>query len=860
MSKFFLKLIMPILLLNNIYAYNFDFIDDKNKVTTAVTTSPSSLDFSLNLDLGANLLQDLQDAVTSKIDDFFNPYIHDLKEMQRKNIETLNFSDSPAQGMINDLMSAIGMKDGTFLNNIKVCDAKNASSFCDYYGKSQYFAFSSLLPQAVIDARQTIKETHDKLTAQVKEIGQDFKNQVNSAWDKVMAEVRIDGPLNEAMADIFAGDVVTDYLMDRIAEQPFFASQSAESKAILGMINGTTSPQQAAIAYAKKTNSGMFDYENVEMEFGYNESISNNVSNNLCDLAMDMFSGNKDKQQALNAQLSKLRKELYKYATFLLMKKLTDDLELITVMQTIGKMTQCAIEASIAAAATVAEQYGLPSFVSGAAMTAISAKSNSQSGSSADGSTETDQKATNPQDCMEEISDKNKKELDIEGEIGLSNFGITFWPLTLVDLWVFSPLSNLALGVKGKINWITQYFKSDEDYEKCIARGKSEGWQKAYHECMAGNSGLEFKIKSDLEAAIAKLFEPIRKKKKKECEMLDEASQLDVFNFDKIKISFKPTVALGNWTDDGTWDYFGSFVSKLVTAGIEQPTDITNIMSIYLKDLESIHKNEDYEKAKQDGVHFMVTRHFKTIKDFINCSGIDPMTGSAYTGCQGKAENTNNKGDFFRPLPANETFAVVGFRKFCSLQVANLLTVHSFQEILDQSTASNKKDKKVPTFSAEIKRRLSNIYQCSKVLADLVDNPVEQKVVTVVNPETSTQLKGQLSYMIDKKWLVETNQISEEEFKQAGLIMEATGNRFDNMNEVEKIKICINTRKKENLKNTSYLYKLCKAYKLELFNEILKDAKISFKKINYDSKSSFAGTMKGLKSAEEDFKNKYNIE
>lgn len=806
-------------------------------IETEITMTDSSFEMTLDLGLNVNLLQDLQDTLTSKLDGFFNPYIEDLKDMRKENIKKLNYEDSPTSGLTNDIMTYIGLNDGIFVTK-KICDEKNDSSFCDYYGKDQYFEFSSLNP--FTEFRKDVIEQHAKLVKQVKEIGADFERQFNEAWDKALSDANIDGGLNEYINELFAGDIVTDYLTEAIENNRYFQNESVESNAIKALLTDPSkSPQQIAMAYAKETNPDLYRYDDVQLKHGSNASRVD-MSNNLCDLALGMFDTNSDVQDKLNERLSKLRQELYKHATYLLLKMLTDELGLMTLMQNLSKMTQCAVEATIASTNSLRELFSMPSFASSAALDAINDAKNSSGTSAAkpvtfDVSNHRTQ-AQKAQDCMQELADKNKKETDLEAEVGLSNFGVTFFPLTLLDLWVFSPLSNLALGVKGKINWVTQYFKSDADYERCLlAEGETSVWQQAYHSCMAGNSGIEFKIKSELNKEIAKLFNTVRKNKKNDCELLEESTKLNLFNFDKIKLLMEPTPSVGPFVDNGKLNYFGGFVSKLVQAKIETPNWMSAEISMYKKELDAIRGNEPFEIKKADGT-VETTRKFKTMQDFMDCGGVDTVNGGAYS-CS--------------------TPGTVGIRNFCSYEVEDLIVHHDFQQILKDTTTNTEKE--VPTFSDRIKLRLANIHYCSQILADLIEHPVEQEVETAfVEPEDSIQ--GTLGYILDKKWMLETKQLTQKEFNKAMRVIKGTQNRFAALTEGEKIDICIKSKKRENILNPSIMYKLCKAFKIKKFNELFIKAKIEYKSMPYSSKTSFAKDMQEIKMKSEELTDTYDID
>ena len=826
------KLFILLIIFNmQLLALNKQFLHED--MSAKVNITDKSFTLELDLGLGENVLQDLQDIFLSQLNNFFNPIILDLKEIQEENIKNLNFTESPMTGVTNQFMSMLGIKDGTFLKN-KQCDGKNESSYCDYANKNEYFGFSQLNPFNEI--RIEIENQHKELVDQVKAVGSNIKNQMNTAWDKAFKEFQIDGPLDDFMEMVFDNEILTDYLMEEMQKHTFFKNKSIESEAIMSLLsNPNKSASQIGKEYAEKTNPNLFDYNNIKSSFGVKVNDKPKITNNLCDLVMDMFDKNSALQDKINERISEFRKELYKYIMYKVVEELTKNLEIITLIQHVQKMTQCSIEATIAAANTDSEGKAIFSSLTSNALTAISAATKAAKQKNAKANTANDsdknEKSKTVQNCLEETEQKNKKEVNTQSKIGLANKGQLSFPLA--NLWTYIPFVNLAAGIKGKTTF-TEDQKTLQNLDRCVQEGKTSTWQAAYKSCLMGNSGLEFKIDSKLKKQIAKLFKTVRKNKKRNCEELEKAAKRNTYNFGKLKIAFKPSPAVGPYVDNGTFKYFTGFVFKLVQAQIETPKDKSPEIALFYQELESIRANEKYESEDSNGT-ILPTRKFKTMQDFIDCGGIDTVNGGPYS-CS--MPNT------------------VGLRNFCSYQVDELVRYHKFQEIIKKTTKDSKKE--TPEFGSIITNKLANIYHCTNILKDIIDKPVIQKI-DIQYKEPTDLTKGSLSYLIDKKWLLENNQITLNEYNKNIVIEKGAREKFKVLSKEEKIQICVNSNKNEDLLNTSIMYQLCKEFKISIFKETFSNALNQFKTVNIDNEEVTNAELLNIKVEKEKFIKQFEL-
>ena len=177
---------------------------------------------------------------------------------------------------------------------------------------------------------------------------------------------------------------------------------------------------------------------------------------------------------------------------------------------------------------------------------------------------------------------------------------------------------------------------------------------------------------------------------------------------------------------------------------------------------------------------------------------------------------------------------------------------------------------------------MANINNCTTLLDKFADKPVTQTTLsstalstskihyTVKNPITGEEdsfsyippketIAASESYLIDKSWLLSEGKISIEEYAIASNLVHITSQKFVNMTESEKENICLKGMHKEDLLAPSFMYKLCKEYKLKLFNELMTKGKEDFKSIPVEDSDVPTSIRKVLRE-EATLTKKYGIE
>jgi len=843
MKLFFLFIFSFFSMLN---AMDLSYRNDYSAVT--VKTTDSSFHMEFDLGLNENLLQETQDWVVGYIDDFINPYIQELQDLKEQNIKNLNYSRSPDSGASNMILSLFNINDGLFIEATKICKAEDTQSYCNFSDKSQFFTVSSINP--FNSFREEVLANYDVIISNIESVEADFKNMVNEAWDKAFADLSIDGPLNDAVKLVYS-DPLTNTLLEEIEDNKYLQNHKAESKAIQDLLSDPTkTPEMVALDYAKNTNN-IYDTNKVGLEYGANVSpLDNDIPNNLCDLAMEMFDVNSNIQEKINERLSKLRKELYKYAVQLLIEELTNNLEQITIAQEISKATQCAIEATISVANASFDKYTGFSFANIDYSGITSKTQNPKGGESVSSDTSTIDLATSiAQKCTQEINDKNTKDTELQFQGGLTNYStITVLYPTPIYMFNYSPWSNLALSGKGKTNAITNAMKVKTDYENCLTKAKSEAWLTAYQFCVNGNSQLEFKITSSIKSEVANLFNSVRKVKKKNCEMFDNAEKNDILLFSSIKTVFEQKPITPIYNMDGTWDYFGSVVSKLVQAKVNIPDDKSNQIALYYKELEKIKSEEPFEKKASDGTTIIKTRHFNNMGDFMNCGDLDPQT-SAPWNCSWTSLSTKD----------NElNLKKVGLRNFCSYTAQEVIKPSNWAIILDNINSKNGKDTVI--YPKRIHQLLSDLHHCSEILVKLKKEPIKKHSSTIVTDFDKATSVAAVDYLIDRQVLLKNKIITAQDYKRDVMSVDIATKNFNKLNEYDKFELCVNSQKKEDILHLSFLYKFCKEYKIDLFTKLFRDAKISFKEDLNLEKGTLPREIRKVREKISELQKKYKVQ
>jgi hypothetical protein len=836
----------------------------KNGVTDnliQVEVTPYTIKAGIDFGLGEPVFSGLEKKREELLDRLFKKILEDLKEEKKRNIKNGNYSDALYDTSNNDWVKAVqrffGDED---IFQLEGCDiggtgVTNPDSQCDLFEKTELKASCDddsnneendkakcAITNPFNKFRKEVKKYHEKYVKDIRHSTSVNTKSANDYFDKhVYADLKkkklhgIDTKLLTGQTPLIDYKKIEEDLIYGFANTFLYAESwgNKETEILDRIVNLTTTENSVKFMmdFAQrnvKNGEELFDFEKVELNFNYANNKNSGRNNNVCKMVSDLFGSDEEARKKankeLNEKIDKMRKQLEKYVMLRSVEYLIEQIGIITQIEFFKRSAQCAIEATVASSSAILGDYG---FVDSEALTAIeeaqsalfnadangnTVQNESQVSTTGSSKTDTNIKETIAE-CLHLVNKDKDKQVTINsnGEL-LLELGVpppnTYSAITEVTQTVtYVPYIAPGAGTGVQTNSLSVKPQVKAKYAECIQKGRSSTWRLSYNNCMDNNTKLEYITGVDLNTEIGKFFDSIRQQKKEKCKLAGDIIESPKYNGKWMLAIDKDTYGLGI----GTGTVIGEVKKMNLTWGYLLPLHekllLLNATEFKEKSQDIVLLEKELREFKEGKVS--TANRFDNLEQLVSCGG----TTNAYKCPRSDAD--------------------MGLRYFCNSVSKDLLK----SDILEKIKKSNVDDKqtKISNLDENIKLQLGDIYNCTNIIKNIMLMPIREK-----NPEQvkNSELNSDIRNIIKNKMLLEKGFISLKDYQTKLSYQNDFKEIWEDFSEKDKENICIFSKRKENIVNTSILYIKCKEYKKDKFKQIFNKALLDFKDFsNFSIKS-----------------------